>query len=106
MILITGGAGYIGSSIVSSLISKNQNVIVIDNLSKGKKEFVNKKAKFYKGDLMDKPFLNKVFSDNDISSIIHLAAYKSVEESMKDQDKYSDNILRGLPAFDPRNFLL
>lgn len=93
MILVTGGAGYIGSSIVSSLISKKYGVLVIDNLSKGKKEFVNKRAKFYDGDLMDKSFLDKVFSDNDITSIIHLAAYKSVEESMKDKNKYSDNVI-------------
>lgn len=89
-ILITGGAGYIGSVAVDLLI-ENEEVIVIDNLSKGKKELVNKKAKFYELDLKDN--LDKVFEENKIEYIIHFAAYKSVEESMNNAVKYSDNIV-------------
>ncbi len=92
-ILVTGGAGYIGSVCVNSLIEKNHQVIVVDNLSKGKKELVNKKAKFYQSDLTDKDSLKKIFSENKIDAIIHFASYKSVEESMENAQKYSDNIL-------------
>ena len=92
-ILVTGGAGYIGSSTVSSLIGRGHNVLVIDNLSTGKKEFVDKKATFYELDLINKEQLEFFFSKNKIEAVIHLAAYKSVEESMIDPEKYSDNII-------------
>jgi UDP-glucose 4-epimerase len=91
-ILVTGGAGYIGSVCVKKLIEKNKNVIIIDNLSKGLKELVDKKAKFYEGDLCDKDFVDKVFSENKINEVIHFAGYKAGRESMKNVVKYSQNI--------------
>ena len=91
-ILIAGGAGYIGSIAVKSLIEKGYNVIVIDNLSKGIKSLVDKKAKFYQGDLCNKEFVNKVFSENKIDAVINFAGYKAVGESMQNAVKYSDNI--------------
>lgn len=91
-ILVTGGAGYIGSVAVRSLIEQDYKVIVIDNLSKGKPELVNEKAILYPIDLADINKLNEVFENNTISAVIHIAAYKSVEESMQDGPKYSDNI--------------
>ena len=63
-ILVTGGAGYIGSATVHSLINQGYDVIVIDNLSKGLKRLVHKKVKFYKADLADKNTVEKVFKDN------------------------------------------
>jgi len=60
-ILVTGGAGYIGSAAVKSLIEKGYKVIVVDNLSKGLKRLVHKKAKFYKADLTNKKALEKAF---------------------------------------------
>ncbi len=74
-ILITGGAGYIGSVAVKKLLDKNHSVIVIDNLSKGKKELVDPRAIFYKKDLCDD--LTEVFA-NDIDSIAqwrHIYSY-------------------------------
>jgi UDP-glucose 4-epimerase len=91
-ILVNGGAGYIGSACVKSLIEKGFEVIVIDNLSKGIRELIDKKAKFYEGDLVDEAFVNKVFSENEIDAVIHFASYKAAGESMETPEKYSDNI--------------
>jgi UDP-glucose 4-epimerase len=91
-ILVTGGAGYIGSAAVKELISKNYEVIVVDNLSKGQRNLVDSKAKFYQIDLVDKEKLSLVFKENNIDAIMHFAGYKAVEESMENAVKYSDNI--------------
>jgi len=91
-ILVTGGAGYIGSAVVKSLISKGYEVIVVDNLSKGSKEFIDQKAVFYEIDLTNKEALNKIFSENKIEAVVHIAGYKSVEESMENPEKYAINI--------------
>ena len=91
-ILVTGGAGYIGSATVKRLVEEGYSVVVIDNLSKGKKEYIDQKAKFYHGDLCDVNFLNVVFFENKIDAVMHFAAYKSVPESDKDPVKYSQNI--------------
>ena len=91
-ILVTGGAGYIGSACVKKLVEDGCEVIVVDNLSKGKKELVDEKAVFYKGDLVDVIFLEKVFKDNKVDAVIHFAAYKAVGESMENPAKYADNI--------------
>ncbi len=98
-ILVTGGAGYIGSACVKALILRGHDVIVIDNLSKGMRKLVDPKARFYEGDLKDKAALGKVF-ENRIDAVIHIAAYKAVEESMKDPEKYSDNIRGTLSLLD------
>ena len=92
-ILVTGGAGYIGSATVKDLVERDYEVVVVDNLSRGSIRLVNKKAKFYEVDLVDKEKLNKVFKENKIDSVIHFAAYKTVEESMENAIKYSDNII-------------
>ncbi|MBD3355056.1 UDP-glucose 4-epimerase GalE [Candidatus Woesearchaeota archaeon] len=91
-ILVTGGAGYIGSAAVKALVEKGYEVVVVDNLSKGVKELVDKKAKFYKVDLIDKEALDNVFQENEIDAVMHFAAYKAVGESMENAVKYSDNI--------------
>jgi UDP-glucose 4-epimerase len=92
-ILVTGGAGYIGSVAVKRLLDLGNSVIVVDNLSKGKKEIIDSRANFYQVDLVEKERLKKVFSENKIDSIIHFAAYKAVEESMSNGIKYSDNLI-------------
>jgi len=92
-ILVTGGAGYIGSVAVKSLLEQKYSVVVVDNLSKGSKELVDKRAKFYELDLVDTVSLGKVFAENEIFAVIHFASYKAVEESMVDAAKYSDNII-------------
>ncbi|MCB9358709.1 UDP-glucose 4-epimerase GalE [Candidatus Woesearchaeota archaeon] len=92
-ILVTGGAGYIGSVAVKELIRKKESVVVIDNLSKGKRELVDKKAEFYKVDLVDKSSLEKVFKKHKFDAVIHFSSYKAVGESMENAVKYSDNIV-------------
>jgi len=90
-ILVTGGAGYIGSACVKSLIEKGYEVTIVDNLSKGLKRLIHPKARFIEVDLADKEKLSKVFFEK-IDAVIHFAAYKAVGESMKNPKKYSDNI--------------
>ena len=92
-ILVTGGAGYIGSIAAHELINQGYSVIVVDNLSKGKKELVDKKAIFYLLDLTDKEGLSEIFKKHKIDCVIHFAGYKAVEESMSNAVKYSDNIV-------------
>jgi UDP-glucose 4-epimerase len=89
-ILVTGGAGYIGSHTLMELINANEDVIVVDNLQKGHKAAV-KGGKFYQGDLRDEDFLDRVFSDNDIEEVINFAADSLVGESVSDPLKYYNN---------------
>lgn len=91
-ILVTGGAGYIGSALVSKLISQGNSVSVIDNLSKGRKDLVDSNADFYMGDLIDLDFIRNIFKENKFDCIIHIAGYKAAGESMELLGKYSDNI--------------
>ena len=93
-ILVTGGAGYIGSKITTDFINKNFNVVVIDNLSSGYKSLVNKKAKFVKQNIFYKNKLKKVIIDNDIHIVIHCAASIDVSESEKNKRKYYNNNVR------------
>ena len=74
-ILVTGGAGYIGSHAVKVLLSKGYEVVVVDNLVTGHKESVDEKAKLYIGDIADEAFMHQVFTENDISGVIHFAAF-------------------------------
>ena len=94
-ILVTGGAGYIGSHIVEQLVKNNKKVIIIDNLATGYKKLINKKAKFIKSDINDKSKIIKIIKDYNISSIIHLAAYLNVSEAEKNKKKYYQNNIIG-----------
>jgi UDP-glucose 4-epimerase len=73
--LVTGGAGFMGSHIVDELIKKGIEVVVLDDLSGGFEKNVNPEAKFFQGDIGDKVLLEKIFSENNIDYIFHLAAY-------------------------------
>lgn len=90
-ILVTGGAGFIGSSLVNSLVKKNCKVIVIDNLSTGNKFVINNKVSFYKVDLNNKRKVEKIFYKNNISTVFHFAASLNIKESMKNPTKYIIN---------------
>ena len=94
-ILITGGAGYIGSHIVEQLIKNKRKVIILDNLVTGYKKLINKKAKFIKEDIKNKSKVIKIIKDNNITSIIHLAAYLNVSEAEKNKKKYYQNNIVG-----------
>lgn len=99
-ILVTGGAGFIGSSIVDALILKNHKVAIVDDLSTGNLKNINKKAKFYKFSITDRQKINGMFKKEKFDVVIHHAAQldvrKSVEDPLFDADvniKGSLNIL-------------
>ena len=102
MILITGGAGYIGSHTLVELAKANYDFVVYDNLSnsseeslKRVKKIIGKKVKFEKGDIRDKKALKKVFKKYNIDSVIHFAGLKAVGESVQKPLKYYDNNING-----------
>ncbi len=82
-ILVTGGAGFIGSNLVDRLIAEGHKVAVIDNLSTGKKENINSKAKFYNMDICDKA-IREIFKNEKIDVVYHNAAQISVQKSIND----------------------
>jgi UDP-glucose 4-epimerase len=94
-ILVTGGAGYIGSHIVEKLVKKKINIFVLDNLTTGFKRLVNKKATFIKGDIREIHNVKKIIIKNNIDSLIHLAAYLNVSEAEKNKRKYNLNNIKG-----------
>ena len=95
-ILVTGGAGYIGSHTCVELLNAGYDIVVIDNFSNSKKEVIdkiktitNKDFNFYEGDCQDKEILTKIFKENDISSVIHFAGFKAVGESVSKPIMYN-----------------
>ncbi len=91
-ILVTGGAGYIGSHVVKDLVENDFDVLTVDNLQKGHKKAVLD-GKLIVGDIKDIDFLNEVFSYNEIEAVVHLAADSLVGESMENPGKYYHNNL-------------
>ena len=87
-ILVTGGAGYIGSHISEILVKKNKNVFLIDNLSTGHRKLINKNAKFFKLDISNEKKLKRILVKYEIDSIIHLAANLIISEGQKYPKKY------------------
>jgi len=101
-ILVTGGAGFIGSHTVVELLENNEDVIVVDNLSNSKKEALDrvqeitgKSLTFYKTDLLDKEGLDEIFSSHHIDSVIHFAGFKAVGESVAKPLSYYHNNITG-----------
>ena len=94
-ILITGGAGYIGSHIVEKLVKTNNKIIILDNLITGYKKLINKKAIFIKGDIKNYKKLLNIVKKYKINSIIHLAAYLNISEAEKNKKKYYLNNVVG-----------
>lgn len=90
-ILVTGGAGYIGSHTVGALIDNGYQVVVIDNLSDGHRCAVHKKAKFVKGDLKNQKLLEKILKKEKIEAVMHFAGHIQVGESVKNPLKYYKN---------------
>lgn len=89
-VLVTGGAGYIGSHTAAELLDAGEKVIILDNLQKGHRGAITG-GEFLKGDLRDDGFLDAVFGKNDIEAVIHFAADSLVGESVTDPLKYYNN---------------
>lgn len=94
-VLVTGGAGYIGSHAVKMLLDQNHQVTVIDNLSTGYKKAVDNRATFYQTDIMNKEEVVTILKENNIQTIIHFAAFSLVGESMDNPLKYYNNNVYG-----------
>ncbi len=96
-VLVTGGAGYIGSHAVRELQQHGYDVIILDNLSCGHQDFVDKAlgAQFIEGDISDRALLNHIFATYPIQAVMHFAAYAYVGESVKNPAKYYRNNVVG-----------
>lgn len=106
-VLVTGGAGFIGSHTVLELLNDGYNVVVVDNLSNSSEESLHRvreicgisdddaRLKFYNVDILDKKALEGVFDDNDIDAIIHFAGLKAVGESVQKPLEYYRNNISG-----------
>lgn len=95
-ILVTGGAGYIGSHAVVELLDSGYNVIVLDNLENGYIELVDKRAKFYRGDIREIASFENVFKENKIDAVMNFAGYIKVGESVFEPNKYYLNNTYGV----------
>lgn len=102
MILVTGGAGYIGTHAVVELLSSGFDVLVLDNFSNSSTQslkrvelITGKKVSLIEGDIRDSKLLNKIFSDYDIVSVVHFAGLKAVGESVSKPLSYYDNNVHG-----------
>jgi UDP-glucose 4-epimerase len=100
-ILVTGGAGYIGSVVVEELLHDGHEVVVYDNLSKGHLQTVPSNVKFVHADLIDRQQLSATLRNDSIQAVIHMAASSLVGESVKHPDKYyQNNVVAGLALLD------
>ena len=100
-VLITGGAGFIGSHTAVELLNAGYDIIIVDNLVNSKrdtidkiKQITKKDFKFYEADLLDKEKVEKIFDENDIEAVIHFAALKAVGESVEKPIEYYENNLQ------------
>lgn len=104
-ILITGGAGFIGSTLADKLLEKNNKIVVIDNFNdyyspKLKEKNIkhnldNKNYKLYRGDICDKNLLSKIFEENKIDVVVHIAASAGVRPSIENPSSYVKNNIEG-----------
>ena len=99
-VLVTGGAGYIGSHTCVELLNEGYGVVVVDNLCNSNAESLNrveeltgKTVKFYEGDVRDEALLKKIFAENELGCVIHFAGLKAVGESVEKPWEYYDNNL-------------
>ena len=111
-ILVTGGAGFIGSKVCYDLLDKNYKIVVIDNLSNSTKENINKKIIFYNYDLKNIYRIDKIFQKHKFDAVFHFAALTNVSESSKYRNKYylnnvvvTKNILNLIKKFKIKYFV-
>ena len=96
-VLVTGGAGYIGSVVVQELLKAGDEVVVVDNLSQGNRRAVHPEALFVEGDLADRTLLDQVMADERPEAIMHFASHTLVGESMEHPSLYlRENVVNGL----------
>ncbi|MBH31640.1 MAG: UDP-glucose 4-epimerase GalE [Candidatus Marinimicrobia bacterium] len=93
-ILVTGGAGYIGSHVVLDLLEAGYGVVILDDLSKGREENIHPDSEFIHGSTLDDKKVRQALS-SDVDAVIHLAAFKAAGESMTKPEKYSRNNISG-----------
>ena len=112
-ILVTGGAGYIGSIVTEELVIQGNSVVVFDNLFTGHRSAVHPEAMFVEGDLADRDAVKSLFDTTDVEAVMHFASYTLVGESMEQPFLYvGDNVTNGLNllreaiAHDVRRFIL
>ena len=99
-IIVTGGAGFIGSNLVDRLIEENHKVIVIDDLSFGKEENINLRAKFYKLKIQDSK-ISRIFEKEKPDIVFHLASWVDVRRSIEKPVEYeNNNVLGSLNVFE------
>ena len=100
-VLVTGGAGYIGSVVTEELVNDGHEVVVYDNLVKGHRQAVVSGATFAEGNLLDAAVLRQTLTDHRIEAVIHMAAYSLVGESCEQPAKYyQNNVVAGLVLLD------
>jgi UDP-glucose 4-epimerase len=90
-ILVTGGAGYIGSFMAKKLLDLGNEVVIADSLERGDDGSVDNRAVLKQGDLLDKEFVGELFQEDSYDAVMHFAAYIAVEESMKNPGLYFQN---------------
>lgn len=100
-VLVTGGAGYIGSFMVKRLLDEGNSVVIADSLERGHESSIDKRATLIKGNLLEKSFVDELFSRETYDRVIHFAAYISVGESMKHPGMYfRDNVFTTIYLLD------
>lgn len=90
-ILVTGGAGYIGSATVKDLVENGETVVVLDNLIYGHRRAVNQSVTFYEGDIGDRTLVQKILDEHDIEACVHFSAFAYVGESVENPQIYYEN---------------
>ena len=96
-ILVTGGAGYIGSFMTKRLLDDGHQVVVADSLERGHQESIDSRAIFMKGNLLEKSFVENIFSSHMFDGVIHFAGFISMGESMENPFIYfSNNVFASL----------
>lgn len=88
VVLVTGGAGYIGSHVVKQLVDAGERVVVLDNLSNGSRKALQKGVEFHNGDALDFNLLQSIISARKVREILHFAAAINVSESVSNPSKY------------------
>lgn len=100
-VLVTGGAGYIGSVTVELLRMQSANVVVLDNLSRGHRTAVDSGVPFYEGDIEDRALVRRIVDEHAIESCIHFAAFAYVGESVTEPSRYfENNVAQGIGLLD------